>query len=669
MADYRRECSLRNGGFAADDDVARQRLGGRAAPPASLLLPRGYEIEEFRIEAPLGVGGFGITYLAFDRKLERRVALKEYMPESLVAGRDPETRRPLFRTPGDSADFRGFLDRFRAEALHIARFNHPNIVPVHRVLAHSETTYIVMEYLGENSLARLVTAGRRWDEAELTHLLGGLFDGLSVMHADGLLHRDIKPSNIMLRADGLPVLIDFGSVRRAHYEGEPPSVRVVSEGFSPPEQYDADGEIGPWSDIFALAATCYYAMRGAPPTPVVDRVLALMRRRPDPIVPLTPETTGGRYSEPFLAAIAWGFELRERARPQSVPEWAARFPPPLGQRHFAAPRLQPARVSDDTADAPAAAADASREAGEASPTLIADAALPAVRALYRRNRIADDGPPTRPRETRMRLLRQLPPLAILLVGAAVAVGVATNQIGPSEAPRMAESASPPSSSTSGPKLAPLASRTVDAARSANAARCDALAAHPDDPGKPRGVAGVEFDGISELAAREAFETCHAALRADPGNLRAQFNLGRAYQRIARLKPQESAEAWRRAGEAHAAAAKGGHAAAQGNLGQMLYGGTGGFAPDPRQAVEWLRKSAAGNFPDAYLTLGHAYAIGRGVEQADPRKAFCWFTLLERSTSVRAYRALARQQRATIAIGAAEKRAIEESAQKGADCLP
>src|SRR5262249_9678599 len=223
------------------------------------------------------------TYLAFDTKLQRRVALKEYMPESLVAGRDPGSRRPLFRSVADRPDYENYLYRFRAEALHIARFNHPNIVPIHRVLSKNENAYTVMEYLGDLSLARLVAKGERLGEAELARLLGGVFDGLSAMHAAGLLHRDLKPSNIMLRADGTPVLIDFGSVRRAHYEGEPASVRVVSEGFSPPEQYDADGEIGPWSDIFAIAATSYFAMRGEPPAPVVDRVLALIRKRPDPI--------------------------------------------------------------------------------------------------------------------------------------------------------------------------------------------------------------------------------------------------------------------------------------------------------------------------------------------------------------------------------------------------
>ncbi len=643
----------------------------------SLELPRGYAIEEFRIAAPLGVGGFGLTYLAYDTKLERRVAIKEYMPASLVESRDPATFHPKFRGPAESADYRGFLERFRDEALHIARFNHPNIVPIHRVLAHNESAYIVMEYLGEVSLARLAASGKRLAEAELAHLVAGVLDGLSTMHHAGLLHRDVKPSNIMLRGDGTPVLIDFGSVRRAHYEGEPASVRVISEGFSPPEQYDEDGEIGPWSDIFALAATSYFMIRGAPPAPVVDRVLALMRKKPDPLVALTQETTGGRYSDPFLAAISWGLELQERARPQSIPEWAALFPAPIGRRHYPMARvaMQPAPAVEPSITAAATPLEtaplgaAAHSAGSDSPaTLIADARarpVPVVRALVGRSRQAAAIVPAQPRETRMRLLGQLTALGLILVGATVGVGVATQDIGK---PLQIAENSQPAEEAAATKLTALAAPPAAATPSASAIRCDELAAHPDDPAKPRGLAGVQFDAMTEATTREAIESCTAALRLDPENLRAQFNLGRAYQRLARLRPQDSAEAWRRAGAAYEAAANGGYAAAQGNLGQMLYGGAGGGAQDVRQAVEWLRKSAAGDFADAYITLAHAYATGRGVERADQKKTFCWLTLLERTTSVPAYKAFAQQQRAAMAMSAADKRAVEDGASKGKDCL-
>ena len=323
---------------------------------------------------------------------------------------------------------------------------------------------------------------------------------------------------------------------------------------------------------------------------------------------------------------------------------------------------------------PGSAAD---DAGAAPPPVTVGAALPALRMLYRRKRLGAARPPARDRETRMRVLGQLPAFAIIAVGAIVAVGAATEQFGPAGTARVAAlpTGGPPAAAHIAvaraaafePRLTPLASRGADAAPSVIASRCDALAAHPDDPGKPRGTAGVAFDAMTEAATREALAACAAALREDSGNLRARFNLGRAYQRMARLKPAESGEAWRRAGEAYAEAARRGYAAAQGNLGQMIYAGAGGFAPDRRAAIEWLRKAAAGDYPDAYLTLAHAYSKGRGIA-ADRRKSFCFLTLFERAATVPAHRALARQQRAAIAIGPAEKRAIEDAAAKGASCL-
>jgi len=101
---------------------------------------------------------------------------------------------------------------------------------------------------------------------------------------------------------------------------------------------------------------------------------------------------------------------------------------------------------------------------------------------------------------------------------------------------------------------------------------------------------------------------------------------------------------------------------------MLYLGSGGLEQNRRQAVEWLRKAAEGNFPDAYLTLSHAYATASGVDAADVRRAYCFLVLLERMSSVREYRMLAQQQRAAMLIGAAERKSIEESAKRGSDCL-
>jgi TPR repeat protein len=261
-------------------------------------------------------------------------------------------------------------------------------------------------------------------------------------------------------------------------------------------------------------------------------------------------------------------------------------------------------------------------------------------------------------------------LGLIIVAGTIAVGVSTGDIGsPVAVPNVSPAAAP-----SDTKL--LAGRARAAEPSPNAERCDQLAAHPDDPGKPRGVPGQVFDAMTEAATRQAIEICAAALGEDAANSRAQFNLGRAYQRLGMLRPQEKAEAWRRAGEAYAAAADRGYAAAQANLGQMLYGGALGqklyggadLKQDDRQAIDWLRQAAAGNYADAYLTLAHAYATGRGVGQPDQRKAYCWLTLLQNASSIRAYRSLAQQQRAAMLLNAADKKQIDDSARRPQDCL-
>ena len=112
-------------GTAGERDGGPARAAPRSSVPPALLLSKGYEIGEFRIEGVLGVGGFGITYLALDTRLQRRVALKEYMPETLVAGRDHESQWPIVRNLGDRAQFESFRRRFRDEALQIARFHQP----------------------------------------------------------------------------------------------------------------------------------------------------------------------------------------------------------------------------------------------------------------------------------------------------------------------------------------------------------------------------------------------------------------------------------------------------------------------------------------------------------------------------------------------------------------
>ena len=177
-----------------------------ALPMQSMLL-------EYRIDQVLGAGGFGITYRARDSNLDKDVAIKEYLPGEL-AMRDPEGN-VVPQGTSHEAGYQWGLDRFLLEARTLAKFSHPHIVRVLRYFEANRTAYMVMDYEQGDSLKTTLQLDPQPPEEKLKALLAPLLEGLSAIHATGFLHRDIKPDNIYIRADGRPVLIDFGAARQA----------------------------------------------------------------------------------------------------------------------------------------------------------------------------------------------------------------------------------------------------------------------------------------------------------------------------------------------------------------------------------------------------------------------------------------------------------------------
>jgi hypothetical protein len=153
-----------------------------------------------------------------------------------------------------------------------------------------------------------------FDAAALRNLALPLLDGLEAVHRAGYLHRDIKPSNVMLRPDGRPVLLDFGSARSALSRGTRAVTSLVTPGYAPYEQYYNDGNQGPWTDIYALGAILHQIVAGKPP------IEAPARLKNDPLPPA--RTIGAkRYPDAMLGAIDWALRFDETQRPQSVGEW------------------------------------------------------------------------------------------------------------------------------------------------------------------------------------------------------------------------------------------------------------------------------------------------------------------------------------------------------------
>ncbi len=289
-----------------------ERDGARA-------LPEGLRLRDYEIVGPIGEGGFGVVYLAWDHAQQHHVAIKEYLP-AVLAARDRASTAVVVRSPRHQDSFRIGLRSFVNEARILARFDHPALV---RVLHHWEdngTAYMAMPYYQGPTLARALAAlGRPPEEAELRAWLRPLLDALGTMHALSCFHRDIAPDNILLTDSG-PVLLDFGAARRViDGAGQSPAV-VFKPGFTPVEQYGelASMRQGPWTDLYALAAVVYTAITGQPPISSIERV------PDDPLQPLC-ALARGRYSEPFLAAVDAALSVLPQDRPQSAAEFMARL--------------------------------------------------------------------------------------------------------------------------------------------------------------------------------------------------------------------------------------------------------------------------------------------------------------------------------------------------------
>jgi hypothetical protein len=279
-------------------------------------LPPGTRLGEFEITELVGEGGFGLVYAVHDHSLQRRVALKEYMPSSLAAragGSQVQVKSQRHRET-----FEAGLKSFINEARLLASFDHPSLVKVYRFWEANGTAYMVMPFLDGATLKDVLRQmGSPPDEAWLRSVLGPLTEALLVIHAEQCYHRDIAPDNVMLMpGSNRWLLLDFGAARRVIGDMTQALTVILKPGYAPVEQYaEVPGmKQGPWTDVYALAAVVYFAIMGRTPPPSVGRLLN------DTYVPLV-QAAAGRYSERFLAAIDRALAVRPEARTQSIGEF------------------------------------------------------------------------------------------------------------------------------------------------------------------------------------------------------------------------------------------------------------------------------------------------------------------------------------------------------------
>ena len=266
---------------------------------------------KYRIEGILGQGGFGITYLGWQTRLNRRVAIKEFFMKE-YCNRNADTSHITIGTEGSRELVARFQQKFIKEAQSIAGLNHPNIIRIHDVFEENDTAYYVMEYIEGGSLQEYVTRYGALQETEALHYIHQIAGALNYIHQRQMSHLDVKPGNILRREEGEVVLIDFGLSKRYDESGQQTSTTPVgiSTGYAPMEQYVAGGVqiFTPTTDIYSLGATLYKLLTGTTP-PAANIVF-------DDGLPALPANISATTERAIRAAMQ-----PKRQRPQSIKDF------------------------------------------------------------------------------------------------------------------------------------------------------------------------------------------------------------------------------------------------------------------------------------------------------------------------------------------------------------
>ena len=292
-------------------EVAAQKALPHLLTPGSILK------ERYLIGYALGQGGFGITYIGCDLLLNMRVAVKEYYPTG-YANRNTASSLNVTVTSREQADFlEAGKERFLREARVLAEFNdEEGIVDVRDFFEENNTAYIVMEYLDGVTLQQYLST-KRFPADELVNMLDPVMRALEKLHNAQVVHRDVSPDNIMVLPNGSMKLMDFGAAHAVSVLNEKSMTLVMKPGFAPSEQYRAKGELGPWTDVYALCATIYMCITGQRPEDALERAFVDEMKWPSEL--------GVSISPSMEKVLQKGMAPDYRARYQTIGELRAAF--------------------------------------------------------------------------------------------------------------------------------------------------------------------------------------------------------------------------------------------------------------------------------------------------------------------------------------------------------
>lgn len=314
-------------------------------------LPVGFELGDFSVVSVAGEGGFSVVYVANDNLLDRKVAIKEYLPTSVAArGRDLVTVLPRSSSTVDG--FQAGLRSFVREARLLAQFSHPAIVEVYRVWEQNGTAYIAMRFLKGGTLSHQIQNGRVFAEDELRTILEPILDAIELLHSQNIIHRDVSPDNIIL-AEGQPVLLDLGAARAVVAGITQALTSVLKPGYAPIEQYADDGSLkqGTWTDVYAIAGVLYKLATGVTPVQAIGRVVA------DPLQSM--QSLGGNFSAAFAESVMAGLAVFPDNRIKSVSELRNRLGWSVVSAQHVTTTLATEKDNDRTVVVPGALTDAS----------------------------------------------------------------------------------------------------------------------------------------------------------------------------------------------------------------------------------------------------------------------------------------------------------------------